>query len=279
VIKAKVRSQPTSPASSTFPYPLEVTVEKTTTTISAPSPTKTQVERPRNIGFPEVAQVVVKMSDAASASSSSPAPLSFLVLLPSTTETRSLAPSHTISRPLTLQGRQSGSNVHTLKSLKASQPSEESGKAEEVGEAEIDKVVSAGRRLSLAPGIGAGTQTRTTPFQSQLSSLSSSPPLPASEQQSAPPPLIAKPPAFGAPAFGSSSRGPPIRGSSRKRPQTAATSALGPLPNLNGGIPRGSFAIPGQGMGMAGGIGRSKPGWEADEVVGVLRSGGLEGEL
>ena len=43
---------------------------------------------------------------------------------------------------------------------------------------------------------------------------------------------------------------------------------------------RGSIAAPlGMGLGIGGGgVGKTRPGWEGDEVVGVLRGSGLEGK-
>jgi hypothetical protein len=198
-----------------------------------------------------------------------PASLSFLVLLPSSsTENRSPQPPNSISRPSALTSRQSGSTVHTLKAISTIGSLQEgAGGGELQDEAEIDKVVSAGRRLSLAPGIGAGTQTRSRTFQGQLQTLDATPP--ASPKNAEPPSDMNR---AAPPAFGSSSRSLNSRTASRRRPQTAAMSPVSP--NMRSGA-----AMPNPGsLGMSVGQGRARPGWEADEVVGVLRGSGLEGE-
>ena len=216
-------------------------------------------------------------------------PLSLLVLLPGSSHMRqphaSMSPPH---RPAPLASRQSGSTVPSMRQLAAARKNEQEEQREE---AEIDKVISAGRRLSLAPGIGAGTQIRSgerleVVTDEPTPTAGGSTPLPY-EAREAPASYGALPsselqttsPAFGA-KRGLTSRGPP----SRRRPQTAAHPSI-PLgqalaSNL-GNASRGSLAFPhGSGFGPSGGGsgGRARPGWEGDEVVGVLRNSGLEGK-
>jgi hypothetical protein len=153
--------------------------------------------------------------------------------------------------------------------------------------------------MSLAPGIGGGTQTKspTTAFTSKLSVINSSP---QSDQEdfeaytypspgpSAPP--TPAPPA--APAFGSSRGG--VRPSRNRRPATATLGSSGTSPMAMGmtnagsssGVGQGGMSrasISGRGMGrisgIGGSLGKTRPGWEGDEVVGVLRSSGMEGEF
>lgn len=199
-------------------------------------------------------------------------PLSLLVLLPTTAHMRQhptpLAPA---SRPVPLTSRKSGSTLPSMRQLSAARWSDEQETTATPEETEIDKVIIAGRRLSLAPGIGAGTQqTRFTSGLAPLTDIPSTPNMTGSSRE-APPAFGARPPteqstppsAFGT-MRGSGSRGPP----SKRRPQTAATSAIPLAQGLNG-----------SGMGFGGGVGagRNRPGWEGDEVVGVLRNSGLEG--
>lgn len=171
-----------------------------------------------------------------------------------------------------------------------------------------DRIRIAGRRASLAPGLGAGTETRSPESRSipTLGTIEPSPPgTPGSRSVS---PLPRDDPAtthansasFDAyrvvngpapSASSSSSRAPPIAGASAeapafgsrssiaqpvgrrsRRPVTAATSSMQPHRG-------GSMALPsGSSYGIGGGsFSKTRPGWEADEIVSVLRSGGLEG--
>jgi hypothetical protein len=156
-----------------------------------------------------------------------------------------------------------------------------------------DDVVVSTRRLSLAAGIGSGTQNKSShpegpssstaststsshldPLSSQSAPSSSTPPraLPGSRNQI----QSSYRPAESRPAFGSKRPPPASRG--RRRPQTSAAPNVAPP---LAGFARGSVAVPaGMGLGIAaiGGAGKSRPGWEGDEVVGVLRTSGLEGE-
>jgi len=205
-----------------------------------------------------------------------PAPtLSLLVLLPASAHVQKFrTPIAPPSRPPTLTSRQSGSSVPSALHLTSVRESEENERMLE--EAEMKKVISAGRRMSLAPGIGTGTQTRfasafppLTPSRQPIpaavaqpyETLSSLGAGPSSEQ---PPP----PPAFGAKRGGN--KGGPV---SKRRPQTAAIEAV------PAGVSWGSIALPsGGGFRMGGVGGRTRPGWEGDEVVRILRHSGLEGK-
>ncbi|EIW70221.1 hypothetical protein TREMEDRAFT_68552 [Tremella mesenterica DSM 1558] len=217
------------------------------------------------------------MSDPTSSRSTiSPSSMSCLVLLPSATHAP-LQPSilaH-LSRPAPLISRQSGSTVPTTRHLSNSASSTPQPDKDLESQA-IDHVISAGRRLSLAPGIGTGTQTLSTQMVSSVSQGSpdmshspytSSPIISSTGTSPGASPYMRHAPLLGA------KRTTTTKGRSR-RPQTSA-AAQGPTmllsPPSDG---RNSVALPG---GMRGrGSGRNRPGWEGDEVVSVLRASGLE---
>jgi len=216
------------------------------------------------------------------------ASLSLLVLVPSSAHIHQFpTPLAPPSRPAPLTSRQSGSTVPSMRQLSAARRSD--GQERKVDEeAEIDKVMAAGRRLSLAPGIGTGTEIHASErFKSSLPPLSdysiATPPVAGSSYEAPPsfgtpftPEEQTPPPAFGA-KRGSVSRVP----ASRRRPQTAAGPAIPLSPAMMVGVSRGSIALPsGSGLGFGGGgnVGKTRPGWEGDEVVRVLRNSGLEGE-
>jgi hypothetical protein len=198
--------------------------------------------------------------------------LNVLVLLPTSGHLqRNPAPTTHTTRPPPLLSRQSGSNVSTLQSLRMSPQAKVAERMTEQKQDEDDVVVST-RRLSLAAGIGSGTQNKS--LSSQSAPSSSTPPraLPGSRNQI----QSSYRPAESRPAFGSKRPPPASRG--RRRPQTSAAPNVAPP---LAGFARGSVAVPaGMGLGIAaiGGAGKSRPGWEGDEVVGVLRTSGLEGE-
>jgi len=195
-------------------------------------------------------------------------PLSLFVLLPASAHSNQPA-AVSNARPSPLVSRQSGSRIPSLRSLGI----DPSTTLEDTPE--IDKVVNAGRRLSLAPGMGAGTHSRGVSPRASGFSPASVPEEPSEDSGSAPP--ASKAPAFGSkPAFGS---GSPTAGRGRRRPQTSNAAQL--LPNQGLGIgPRGSMAGTSR-AGLIGGgmMGKTRPGWEGDEVVGMLRGSGLEGEF
>lgn len=232
------------------------------------------------------------------AGSSTSLTLSVFVLLPTSSHLhgsgRHIPP---LSRPPPLTSRQSGSSLATLGNLKLS-PQHPS--AEQLGDADqkldVPDMASANRRLSLAPGIGAGTQTRSARLGDGLRSLARAgeSSTGAEQYKSTPPPdsrayqttgrsaevpvpsRQAMPAPTGAPAFGSGSGAGARKAGPRRRPNTATVAESGPFGNP---IPRGSMALPsGMGLGIGAG-GKNRPGWEGDAVVGVLRSGGMEGEF
>lgn len=213
--------------------------------------------------------------------------LNVLVLLPTSGHLqRNPAPTAHTTRPPPLLSRQSGSNVSTLQSLRMSPQAKAAERMSEQKQDEDDVVVST-RRLSLAPGIGSGTQNKSSHPEGASSSTSShlDPLSSQSASSSTPPRALAGSrnqiqssyrPAESPPAFGSKRPPPASRG--RRRPQTSAAPNVAPP---LAGFARGSVAVPaGMGLGIAaiGGAGKSRPGWEGDEVVGVLRTSGLEGE-
>ena len=204
---------------------------------------------------------------------SQPPPLSLFVLLPASAHSdASEINSAQAQRPSPLVSRQSGSRIPSLRTLKdntaLSSPSEDTP--------EIDKVVNAGRRLSLAPGIGAGIQPRgTSPRGDSLRSQSvAEEPTPLGNV------ISTGSSSSRAPAFGSrplSGAAPATAGRSRRRPQTASGTGH-EAPRGSGS--RGSILVTGRGgmMGSGSSI-KTRPGWEGDEVVGMLRGSGLEGEF
>ena len=216
-----------------------------------------------------------------------PENLSLFVLLPVSTHSNHPAVANgPPPRPSPLKSRQSGSTIPSLKTL-SSTTSINAEPARITETAEIDRFIDPGRRFSLAPGLGSGIQPRSAAPRLEpitAEELSSSPasgsgsPSEASRQESVSP-LSSRPPAFGSkPATG----GPSTGGRGRRRPQTAQTGqglvspAMGPT---FAPFSRGSIAVS-HGRGFHGGsVGRTRPGWEGDEVVGMLRGGGMEGEL
>lgn len=221
-------------------------------------------------------------------------PLSLLVILPSSSAhtSQNALPSIPANRPAPLVSRQSGSAVSTLQSLQVSSAKLE--KAAETGEEsdEVDRFMAAGRRMSLAPGLGAGITGSVTPF---LGAVDTSLPDTTENARSMnmTPPSISAPrfgessraPGFGAPAFGSGPKRSSTGRSTRGRPMTAAGGGKAiPLAPTPGGVNRQSVALAsgmslGMSVGVAGGMSRNRPGWEGDEIVGVMRGSGLEGEL
>lgn len=191
--------------------------------------------------------------------------LSLLVLLPASAHMQQHPTPLPPSRPFALTSRKSGSTIPSLGNMP-----EVKGE----GEDDMEKVLVAGRRLSLAPGIGAGTQTRSMGTFTPLSPLDPSPTGTPTAEVPAPVPVDRSParPVFGAKRSSGRVTGPP----SRRRPNTAATPAQAQISGVGPGVSRASMAVPGGGGG-GGVLGRSRPGWEGDEVVGVLRASGLEG--
>jgi hypothetical protein len=251
-----------------------------------------------------------------SLSSGQPA-LSVLVLLPASAHmsAQNASPLAPVSRPPPLTTRKSGSTVPSLKSINSPQnpsrlryndisPDEERSTLDPLNHLQV------GRRSSLAPGLGAGTEVRA-PDSRHIPRLGAIEPSPPGTPERAESPSFDdhsgddRSENFGgyelsdsissrkgqssrelstpvlpsvsteAPAFGS--RNPfstsATSARTRRRPQTSATSRA-----VQGGQ-RSSMALPsGSGLGMGGGSGlRNRPGWEADEVVGHLRESGLEG--
>nr|XP_031858798.1 uncharacterized protein CI109_005751 [Kwoniella shandongensis]KAA5525870.1 hypothetical protein CI109_005751 [Kwoniella shandongensis] len=230
---------------------------------------------------------------------SSSVPLSVLVVLPPSAHLQHhAAPNVRPARPSPLTTRQSSSTIPQLQKMS----NDEQSSSRTTGQQrDVDDVVVASRRLSLAPGLGTGT-TITAAFASNdisptASAPSSSESVPTVNSKPAPPPFGQKrfepptpkeepassspsgrPPAFGAKR--SSTMAVP-RGSARRRPQTATLpTASGVIaPGLMAGLTnsRASLAGPsGFGGNHSSGQGRNRPGWEADEVVGNLRESGLE---
>jgi hypothetical protein len=260
------------------------------------------------------------MQPPSSSSSGQPA-LSVLVLLPASAHMSAQNNSHLapISRPPPLIKRKSGSTVPSLKSVDANANSPTNPSRLRYDDISPDgerktldplSHLQAGRRSSLAPGLGAGTEIRAPDSRHvpRLGAIESSPP--GTPERSGSPSLDDnsgddRKEAFGkyqlsdkdgsrkqnssevslpalatastdVPAFGSRNPTPSTSTSSgrtRRRPQTSAVSR-GTQPTQ-----RGSMALPsGAGLGLGGGSGsRNRPGWEADEVVGHLRESGLEG--
>ena len=218
------------------------------------------------------------MSTYKAAPSPSPSPpLSLLVLLPKSAHVPRIAsPSGPPDRPSPLVPRQSGSTGPRLKPQSLTKASNDGTANEEM--AEIDKVVSAGRRLSLAPGMGAGIRLWSAGTFSPTTIIVSPPDSShhASTSASIQPTTTAFSSAV--PTFGSTSPLPGQR-SPRRRPQTAAVASPTFGPGLvGGGVSRGSIAVPGGGA-MLGDRRKTRPGWEGDEVVNMLRGSGMEGKL
>ena len=205
--------------------------------------------------------------------------LSLLVLLPASAHTQQyLTPIAPPSHPSGLTSRQSGSSVPSAIPLTTAGRGE--GDERRDDEAEMEKVLVAGRRLSLAPGMGAGTQTRSiNPLPPLADSPGPSIPIAGSSIE-APPTVGTRPPpelSTAPPAFGAKRAAPSRTPASRRRPQTAA----GPAASLMGEGNKVGAALPrGSGLDMRGGAGygKTRPGWEGDEIVHVLRNSGLEGE-
>ncbi|KAK8869991.1 hypothetical protein IAR55_000561 [Kwoniella newhampshirensis] len=253
-----------------------------------------------------VATLSSNMGPSNSDGQATKAPLSVLVVLPPSAHLQHhAAPNVRPSRPSPLVTRLSSSMIPSLQ--QTNQPADQ--KSTGGGQTDVDDVVVASRRLSLAPGLGTGTSTFVS---NDISPTASEPPsssehvptvstsLPSSSSSKpAPPPFGQKrsdaqtntnsedtpipstsssgrPPAFGAKRSSTmTSRGP-----ARRRPQTATVPTASGLiaPGLMAGMAnsRASLAGPSGVGGGGGGFGRSRPGWEADEVVGNLRGSGLE---
>jgi hypothetical protein len=256
--------------------------------------TQAPLESPRRLSVTFMSSESVTMSSTPSTpSDSTPVVdhLNLLVLLPTSAHMRHHpTPIAPITRPSPLHSRQSGSNLTTIQSL---QMAPQSKRVEQTIEPKGMDVVMQTRRLSLGPGMGNGTQARSpklgglapvvaspvsnpnssTPTQASISedysTSQSSRFLRSSKALQFPSSSAESPPAFG------EKRPPPGRGG-RRRPQTAATYVAPVF------AARGSIAVS-SGMGLAigtlGGAGKGRPGWEGDEVVSVLRTSGLEGEL
>ncbi|WWC85261.1 uncharacterized protein L201_000123 [Kwoniella dendrophila CBS 6074] len=242
--------------------------------------------------------------------------LNLLVLLPTAAHLHQLPSPPT--RPPSLFTRKSGSTVPSLQSIRSgetitspltsttSKSSISQSNLKTVDES-ISNTVISGRRLSLAPGLGAGAgsgPTSLSPLDFDALSPTSTPasssspmvpttsnesrnsaPLPfgtkstspsqsaASSTQTSPvPPMV---PAFGA----RRSTGTGSSRLSRRRPVTASqgtgiASSISPaLMGIPGG--RASLAVP-PGLGGVSHSNRTRPGWEADEVIGTLRGSGME---
>ncbi|ORX39638.1 hypothetical protein BD324DRAFT_614437 [Kockovaella imperatae] len=224
-------------------------------------------------------------------------------------------PSAPIPSPLT--SRQSASRVPTLKNTATTlleshtnDPSAGSGRAVNgssnssgggAGGGGITDVVNAGRRLSLAPGLGGGGPHRYRPTTSHQPSPRIEPnsdffeprsegntPFlggnPNGSMTSHPPtPIVHESPdVVPVPAFGSRSGGPAAHGSngishgsgpgssSRRRPMTAAAPTI---------VNRSSLVVPSAvlgGPGRMGGAGKTRQGWEGDQIVEVLRASSQE---
>jgi len=251
-----------------------------------------------------------------SLSSGQPA-LSVLVLLPASAHmsAQNASPLVPVSRPPPLTTRKSGSTVPSLQSINSPQNTSRlryNDVSQEGGASTLDPLnhLQAGRRTSLAPGLGAGTEVRASDPRHipRLGAIESSPPGTPERAESPSPadysgddrlekfggyqlsdsiasrkgetskelpvPGLPHMPTE-APAFGSRNSISISAASarSRRRPQTSATSRAGQAGQ------RSSMALPsGSGLGIGAGTGlRNRPGWEADEVVGHLRESGLEG--
>ncbi|WRT66910.1 uncharacterized protein IL334_003875 [Kwoniella shivajii] len=220
--------------------------------------------------------------------------LNLLVLLPSAAHLHQLPGPPPRPSPIS---RKSSSAVSSLQSIPAGQPTSglASGRTNQ-GENGPSQASLTNRRLSLATGIGIGAgPINYTPTGNDADSISPTstpaPPTPngetaSSERTSSSIPAFGSksvssttpysPPISGVPAFGtrrSTGTGSRI---SRRRPQTATSgieSSIAPaLMGMGMGGGRSSLAVPG---GMAHSS-RTRPGWEADEVVGTLRGCGME---
>ncbi|WVQ98530.1 hypothetical protein IAU59_005656 [Kwoniella sp. CBS 9459] len=223
--------------------------------------------------------------------------LSLLVLMPPSAHWQGLPLP--VRRPsAAFAQRKSSSVVPSLQSIQAGTPIT-NDKQNEVA----TKAAASGRRLSLASGLGIGPTSRIS--SDPLDPLSNSPSdsLPPSagtsfesnERRSAAPPPFGSSSSAGTsatsspnPGAASASGGPPPFGArrsattgprgSKRRPQTATSAGIAAsvAPSLMGaGGGRASLAVP-TGMGGSSSLARSRPGWEADEVVGNLRGSGLE---
>ncbi|WVF72402.1 hypothetical protein IAT40_007217 [Kwoniella sp. CBS 6097] len=222
--------------------------------------------------------------------------LSLLVLMPASAHWPGLPLP--VRRPsAAMSQRKSSSVVPSLQSIQAGAPIQ-SEKQNEVA----TKAAASGRRLSLASGLGIGPTSRisTDPID-PLSASPTASPLPSSNAPYELNERRAAPPAFGSsssattsansspnPGSSTTSGGPPPFGArrsattgargSKRRPNTATSAGIAAsvAPSLIGaGGSRASLAVP-PGMGGSSSLARSRPGWEADEVVGNLRGSGLE---
>ncbi|WWC69681.1 uncharacterized protein I206_103624 [Kwoniella pini CBS 10737] len=240
--------------------------------------------------------------------------LNLLVLLPSAAHLHQLpAPPY---RPSALSSRKSSSTIPSLQSIKAGEPvtspssslASSTSTTKNAEEGSNNSSVMTSRRLSLAPGLGAGAtlpsaymdlenlspHSSPAPTSYQMSpsassekrdypfgSGSGSVPAPRSPQPSSATsstqtsPITTNVPAFGA----RRSTGTGTSRLSRRRPVTASTSTgiastISPaLMGIPGG--RASLAVP-PGLGGVSHSNRTRPGWEADEVIGTLRGSGME---
>ena len=181
--------------------------------------------------------------------------LSLLVILPDTEPVHQIAGPSTPPKPSPLTSRQSTSRVPT--------------RGSPGNLANVEDVIAAGRRLSLAPGLGAGP-TRYRPTTSSSPRLEIPAPNPASHSSSGSvADKLTDSPESSVPAFGSRSPLNKAKGS-RRRPVTAASPFV---------ASRSSMAVDGVlGSGRIGRAGKARPGWEGDELVGMLRASGQEGE-
>nr|XP_018264117.1 uncharacterized protein I303_03997 [Kwoniella dejecticola CBS 10117]OBR86275.1 hypothetical protein I303_03997 [Kwoniella dejecticola CBS 10117] len=240
--------------------------------------------------------------------------LNLLVLLPSAAHLHQL-PSPPF-RPSGLGTRKSSSTVPSLQSIKAreavttpSSPASSDTASRNADEGSNSSSVMTSRRLSLAPGLGAGATMLPTLDLESLSPHSSpappsyqmtpstsseqrntvpsfgigsgSSPIPRSPQPgSATSSTQTSPVPTSVPAFGARrSTGTGTSRLSRRRPNTASTangiaSSISPaLMGIPGG--RASLAVP-PGLGGVSHSNRTRPGWEADDVIGTLRGSGME---
>ena len=166
-----------------------------------------------------------------------PTPLSFLVILPS-------PQAHSVvGGPTALVSK----TKDLASSVIESSPNEP-----------VDMALHSQRRLSLAPGIGAGLSMPGDDDQT---------PSKARTEESSDNSPRTRPPAFGSrPAD-----------SARRRPQSSNSTATGNAPRPFVGAGRGRW-FPGAGRtGLLHGL-KARAGWEGDEVVNVLRTSGLEGK-
>ena len=232
--------------------------------------------------------------------STSRSALSLLVILPQQHDHANNAGPSTPPRPSALVSRQSTSRIPrspTSKGRQRDAGDKEKGTATDDVEA-IDEVVDAGRRLSLAPGLGIGSLSQrfspsplsphSRPSTSHISPAPS-PTIKVSRADSPDGTPLISPADTSSPFVDSSTPSTPhVFGSkslfrSRRRPQTAVPSTpLIPSQATQAGGPNRASMAMASGMGIGpinrGAGGKVRPGWEGDEIVGMLRNGGLEGE-